>query len=87
MKKNVRRNIGLFAGIAAIVLIFTALFVPANLITGSTIFAHGHINIMLALSGVLFGITAIIISMPNRPFVDKQGPQREGIRVLTAAAA
>ena len=58
-----------------------------NLITGSTIFAHGHINIMLALSGVLFGITAIIISMPNRPFVDKQGPQREGIRVLTAAAA
>lgn len=81
MKKNVKGFIGLFAGLAAFVLIGIALFVPTNPIIGTSLALHGGINIILAIVGAVLGIAAIVFGIMSRKDADKKGPRKAGVIV------
>ena len=79
MKKNVKGFIGLFAGIAAIVLAAVALFVPTYQIKGSSLSLHGDFNVYISLIGALLGLAAIIFGIISLKGKDKKGPRKSGI--------
>lgn len=79
MKKNVKGFIGLFAGIAAFILIGIALFVPTNPISGSALALHGSANMAMALIGGALGIVAIVFGVMSRKDADKTGPRKSGV--------
>ena len=81
MKKNVKGFIGLFAGLAAFVLIGIALFVPTNPISGTSLALHGSFNIIIALVGAVLGIIAIVFGIMSRKDADKTGPRKAGVIV------
>lgn len=81
MKKNVKGFIGLFAGIAAFVLIGIALFVTTNPISGTSVALHGGFNVIVALVGAVLGIVAIVFGVMSRKDTDKTGPRKAGIVV------
>ena len=81
MKKNVKGFIGLFAGLAAFVLIGIALFVPTNPIIGTSLALHGGLNIILAIVGAVLGIAAIVFGIMSRKDADKKGPRKAGVIV------
>ena len=81
MKKNVKGFIGLFAGIAAFVLIGIALFALTNPISGTTLALHGGFNVIIALVGAVLGIVAIVFGVMSRKDADKKGPRKAGVIV------
>ncbi|MBQ2487066.1 MAG: hypothetical protein II517_01845 [Ruminococcus sp.] len=81
MKKNVNGFIGLFAGIAAFVLIGIALFALTNPISGTTLALHGGFNVIIALVGAVLGIVAIVFGVMSRKDADKKGPRKAGVIV------
>lgn len=86
MKKNVKGFIGLFAGIAAFILIGVALFVPTVPVRNSHLLLHGGINVTLGLIGMVLGVAAIVFGVLSRKERDiAKGPHKAGIIAGTLA--
>ena len=77
--KNVKGFIGLFAGLAAIVLIILAFFVGAETIVGSSVALPGKTGVILALIAAVLGIVAIVFGVMSRKDKDKKGPRKAGV--------
>lgn len=77
--KNVKGFIGLFAGLAAIVLIVLAFFVGAETIVGSSIALPGKMGVILSLVAIVLGIVAIVFGVMSRKDKDKKGPRKAGV--------
>lgn len=80
MQKNVKGFIGLFAGIAAFIVIIIAT-IPFTPINGTSLNFYGSINSTLALIGAALGIIAIIFGALSAKDKDKKGPRKAGIIV------
>lgn len=81
--KNVKGYIGLFLGLAAILLILVSAFVPMTSLTGfgmngKTNF-FGNINIAIAWGGVILAIAAIVFGAMSKKDADKKGPRKPGV--------
>lgn len=82
-EKNVKGYIGLFLGLASIVLFLVACFVPMTKLTGfnfdGKMSFYGSTNVTFVWISVLFALAAIVFGFMSRKHKDKKGPRKPGV--------
>lgn len=82
-KKNVKGYIGLFLGLASIILILVGVFVPMTKLTGfglgGKLSLHGTPNIAMIWIAVVCAIAAIVFGAMSKKDADKKGPRKPGV--------
>lgn len=81
-KKNVKGFIGLFLGLASILLIIVSLFCPMEKLTGfgldGKVSLHSSANVAIAVIAVACAIAAIVFGVMAKKEADKKGPRKSG---------
>ena len=85
MKKNVKGFIGLFAGIASVILAVVALCVLTNPIAGTTLALHGSVNVIIAVIAAVLGLAGIVFGVMSLGNTKAKGPRKAGVIVGVCA--
>ncbi len=82
-KKNVKGYIGLFLGLASIILILAACFFPMTKLTGfgldGKMSFFGTPNVIMIWSAIGCAVFAIIFGAMSKKDADKKGPRKPGV--------
>ncbi len=82
-KKNVKGYIALFLGLASIVLILVACFVPMTKLTGfglgGKVSFYGTANVIMIVGAIVCAIAAIVLGAMSQKDADKKGPRKSGV--------
>lgn len=82
-KKNIKGYIGLFLGLAALICFGASFFIHTEKLTGmgfdGRVSFYGIINLIMALTGTVLSVAAIVFGTLSKRDADKKGPRKPGV--------